>query len=88
MIVDAAKLPEIRQLARTADVGDGREERVLDQRPQQHVRAEMLGRLFALRRSGPAAGTMRRRRGIARRVLDGLASAVEMEQRDAVLLRA
>ena len=52
-VVDAAQLAEIRQLVRPGDVADRREERVLHERPQQHVRAEVAGcssRLFDQRR--------------------------------------
>ena len=60
--VHAAQLAEVRQFARPADVGDRREQRVLDQRAQQHVRAEAAGRRQRLARSAPPARRARRRR--------------------------
>ena len=46
--VDAAQLAEVGQLARARHVTDGREERVLHDRTQQHVRAEARRRLLRL----------------------------------------
>ena len=43
MFVDAPELPKVRKLARPRDVTNGGEERVLNDGPQQHVRAEPLG---------------------------------------------
>ena len=40
VLVDAAQLAEVRQLVRSGDVTDRREQRVLHDRAQQHVRAE------------------------------------------------
>ena len=53
--VDLAQLAQVGQLVRARDVTDGGEDRVLDERPQQDVRAEVLRDASRrLRRARPA----------------------------------
>ena len=47
-VVDLPQLTEIGQLVRSGDVTDRGEERVLNDRPQEHVRTERCGRCFCL----------------------------------------
>ena len=84
--VDAAQLAEVGELVRAGDVADGREQRVLHDRAEQDVGAE--------------AGRLRRRLLDQRRrrvllvaddeaavlLADGAAAAVEVKQRDAVVV--
>ena len=48
--VDVLQLGEVRRLARPRDVGDGREQHVLQDGPQDHVGAQRLWRLARERR--------------------------------------
>ena len=59
-VVDAAQLRQVGQLVRSGDVTDGRKQRVLHQRPQQHVRAE-LGRIRLARAASSASSRVVRR---------------------------
>ena len=89
VLVDAAQLAEIGQLVRPGDVTDRREERVLHDRPQQHVRAEVPGTARVARvdqrrcrrRCSPTTNVI----AVVLRRMPSI--AVEVEQRQAVVLR-
>jgi hypothetical protein len=86
VLVDAAQLAKVGQLVRSRDVAHRREERVLHHGPQQHVGTEpgrLLGRLLHERRC--------RVRLVADQeaavlLADGAAAAVEMKERDALIV--
>ena len=85
-LVHAAKLSEIREFARAGNVANRRKERVLDERPKQHVRAEEVRR-----RSGLLGQCLDRKRALAGDEMialpaNGAPRAVEMKERDAVRL--
>ena len=88
VLVDAAKLPEIGELARAGDVTDRRKERVLHDRPEQHVRAEPLGRLRRPRsRASSAVNVVSPTTNWSPCRLIGVRAPSMMEERDAVGLR-
>jgi hypothetical protein len=69
--IHPAELREVGKLVGAGDVTDGWEQRVLDQRPQQHVRAEPLGML---------THAIPQRRGGFRAIADQKAAAVTLDR--------
>ena len=87
MLVDALQLAEIGELVRAGDVADRREERVLHDRPQQHVRAEAGGILGGLLHQRGGAVRVLADEKLSVPLANRLTAAVQHEQRDRVVLR-
>ena len=90
VVVHAAELAEVGELVRSGDVADRREERVLDDRAQQHVRAEAGGTFRRLRRPAPPWDTAVADQEAAVLLPDRAPAAIlliRVKQREAVVLR-
>ena len=87
MIVHAAKLAQVGELVGSRDVANGRKNRVLDDRPQQHVRAEAGRSIGGFLHEHGRRIVLIAHHELAVLLSNGTASAFEMEQREAVVLR-
>ena len=86
-LVDAAKLAQVGELVRTADVGGGGEQRILHEGSQQDVRAEARRVGVDLAQQVVGGDHALAHRESRRRHPDGLPRLVEAEQRHAFGLR-
>ena len=87
MIVHAAELPEIRELVRPGDVTDRGEQRILNHRAEQHVRAEAGRPLGGLPEQRPHRIPLLADDEGAVLLANGAAAPVQMKERQAVVLR-